>query len=148
MSRGVNLLEILASVADPNATIQTGETKPKPTLEESIAALKGAAKRYAAPIPFKRGDLVTPRAGSTLKNAGQPAIVLTINLEPDFDLTPSDKNVPGSHDFGARYDMRVARMCDCGHGEILPHWVESWMFEPYVAPEQPQPDAEVPASAA
>lgn len=147
MSRGVNLLEMLASVAGPNATIHTGEPKPKLTVEESVAALKAAAKRYAAPIPFKRGDLVTTRADSTLKNAGQPSIVLWINPEPDCDLTPSDSNNPGSPNFGARYDMRVARLCDCDHGEVLPHWVESWMFEPYVAPE-PQPDAEVPASAA
>lgn len=94
--------------------------------------LSEIAQRYAAPCPFKPGDLVTPRKGYNKKGAGQPHIVLEVFEEPvrTFDTT-EDMADTGSPFFGAKLDMRIA--CEVS-GVIMAYCTESWNMEPYTGP--------------
>ncbi len=112
--------------------------------EQDVAALMAAADRYLSPVAFEPRQLVTPRADSMLKDAGKPHVVLEIGAPGSNRFVQSSPKDVGSPNFGARLDMRVASTCSCDHGEILAHWVESWMFEPWT----PSVRADVSESAA
>lgn len=107
------------------------DTHPPAAEDEFVATLREAAERYAAPCPFKPGDLVTPRAGFLYHGAGLPFVVLAVsafgNVAPDFQSGPSTPL------FGARLDVRVAGSLGSG---ICAWWQESWMLEPYTGPTE------------
>ncbi|POR42533.1 hypothetical protein [Methylobacterium sp. V23] len=137
MSRGIESM-ILGSILgealkDNTRTIN----RPKRPVSDDIATLRAASERFSGHNPFKAGDLVTPRADSPIKQAGRPHIVLEVDPAPVANRVPTLHGDANRSDFGARRDMRVASTCDCDHGEIATHWVESWMFEAFVevAPE-------------
>lgn len=98
---------------------------PTPPLSEAlIETLKEVADRYLKPCPFKIGALVTPRAGYSIVNDGQPCVVVDVSHTTGFYF---DGN-PSSHSYGARLDVRVVHWQE---GCIVMHWVESWQFELY-----------------
>lgn len=102
---------------------------PRPLPEAIIANLREVQARYAEPCPFKPGDIVTPRAGSSLRNAGEPHIILEVLETPHITLARDyDPTISGSSSFGQRLDVRFAAL----YGEnYAPFWGESWMFETY-----------------
>jgi hypothetical protein len=113
---------------------RAAQARPKRPASADIETLKAAAVRYFGPAPFEPGDLVTPRADSPLKDAGRPHIVLEVDPMPQSFRTPIVHGDPNASIFGARRDLRVAVVCDCEHGEVVAHWVESWHFEPFMLP--------------
>lgn len=134
MSRGLETM-ILGSLL--TEAFKDGTRKPVRTprpASQDIATLRAAAIRYAGPAPFAPGDLVTPRADSPLKDAGRPHIVIEVDPTPESFRTPVVHGDPNAASFGARRDLRVAVVCDCEHGEVVAHWVESWHFEPFTLP--------------
>jgi hypothetical protein len=95
-------------------------------VSDPLGVLRAAQERYAAPNPFRPGDVVTPRALTSMKGIGEPHVVLEVGEprgQPAQDSTSSA--------FGARYDVRV--VCFVG-GHVCAFWLESWTLEPYVAP--------------
>lgn len=105
----------------------------KPLPEAQVATLREVAARYTAPCPFKVGDIVTAKAGYNTAGEGDPHIVLEIAGVPvrNFE-TGDDPRNSSSMAFGRRMDMRVACFVDAD-GSINAFWVESWIFEPFVA---------------
>lgn len=92
-------------------------------------ALVEFQKSYAAFLvvcPFKVGDLITPRKGTSMKGAGKPHVVLEVIDRP----APHFTDEPGSTAFGRRFDVRVASFYG---GDMARHWVESIDFDRYSA---------------
>lgn len=105
-----------------------GEAK-NPCPEAQVMTLKEVAEDYfKGPGRFKVGDLVTPRPGTNIKGAGEPAIVVEVNpdAKPNFQRNESDSD--GSPRFGAKYDVRLLRFLN---GTLLSYWEESWQLVPY-----------------
>lgn len=102
---------------------------PRPLPEAQIATLREISARYVAGCPFAVGDVVTPRAGTNLRNAGEPHIVVELADHPHrtFD---HERGASGSNGYGKRLDMRIAAFAD-DNETLTMHWVESWAFEPY-----------------
>jgi hypothetical protein len=123
MPSSISLTELLRA----GAVTERGECRPIP--EAQIATLLEAFARYAAPCPFKPGDLVTPRKGFGYTDEGAPHIVLEIREAPvcQFDIT--DRTSPASNLFGLKLDMRVA--CFRSSGDVEAFWQESWRHETY-----------------
>lgn len=117
----MNALEALMRGMDGDE----GES-PRPLPEAQIEVLREINERYQAGCPFKTGDLVTPRDGYNLRQAGEPHIVIQVLVEPAQNF--ADASESGSHRFARRIDMRVASLAQ---GEYTAHWVESWTFEAY-----------------
>lgn len=101
---------------------------------KDIAALREFLKVYSAPITFKAGDIVTPRATSHMNGIGEPFIVLEVNNDarPLFDVGD-----PGRASFGDRPQLRVAKVCSCQSGGAKLWWVEAHEFELWSSPETP-----------
>lgn len=111
------------------------ERVPSISAEGQIARLLERLEVYKASCPFKVGDVVTPRADSSVKGAGLPHVVADILEKPFYNFSGDF----GSNAFGRRVDVRVI----CFHnGNILPHWCESWEFERYSEPDTVQPGGE------
>lgn len=95
--------------------------------------LREIAAAYAAPCPFKAGDIVTPRRNYNIKGAGEPHVVLEVITRPDPNFGAAKSPVEtSSHAYGARRDVRIA--CENG-GHIAAFWMESWTLEPYRGPD-------------
>lgn len=104
----------------------TNEEEKVPTPPDVLAhTLKEICARYSAGNPFKRGDLVTPRAGYGVKDEGRPHIVL--------DVFWPTREIPAEYHGGdARWpDMRV--VCE-SRGDIVTFLGESWTYEKYQGP--------------
>lgn len=94
--------------------------------------LTEVAARYAAPCPFKPGDIITPRRGFHVRRHGEPHIVLEV-FESPVRITSIVEEITdvGHPVFGSRLDFRVC--CEVG-GKITAYTAESWMYEPYTGP--------------
>ncbi len=91
-------------------------------LVQVIAALKDKAWRMAEPCPFQTGDLLTVRAGSDVRGAGLPHVVVEVLSPPVTDT----KAEAGSNRYLAKYTMRVAHF----HGDDMTvHAVDHSSFE-------------------
>ena len=99
----------------------TEDSPARPLAEALVETLRGAAARYAAPCPFKPGDLVTPRRGYNLKDSGEPHIVLEV-FDPPKLLGPNER--PAS--------VRIGYWLD---GQIVATVGEHWCYEHWVADE-------------
>jgi hypothetical protein len=101
--------------------------------EAVIADLRELCARYTAGCPFRVGDLVTPRRGYSLSGSGDPRIIVEVAPTPirNFD-SAADCEEWASNTFGARLDIRVAHISP--RGQMVMHWGESWMYEPYTGP--------------
>lgn len=126
----VDHLRRAAGEADDNPRKQKN---PMP-VEGQLANLRETAQRYkewrVQGCAFEEGDLVTPRSTSTMVHLGDPFIVLEVRRptpEPYFGGLDD-----GTPRFGTRLDMRVAHVHK--DGEVIPHWVESFEFEPFAPP--------------
>jgi len=87
-----------------------------------IAAFKRYKEEYVDNCPFVVGELVTPRADSTLKGQGQPHIIVAMTPAGQYAYNGN----PGSTGFGRGPNIRVL----CMDGEVpVPFWCESWEFE-------------------
>jgi len=105
-----------------------------PSHRAQVEWLISTFKRYAAGCAFAPGDLITPRADSNLEGAGLPHIVLDV-VAPD-QAKPRMTGDPNDASFGARIDVRYARLVSAPAGEtmVIAFWEESWKFEPYRGP--------------
>lgn len=108
--------------------------------EAQIDELRLVAAHYAACLsaetfPFAVGDLVTPEARAGLKGDGSPHIVLEIAPGAAPLWEPTTEAI-GSPRQGSRLNLRVLSLVDTTHhGEVMTaHWVEAWLFVPYVEP--------------
>lgn len=122
----------MESTVDLDALLRQQNAEPValPLPEAQIATLKEACERYAAPCPFKVGDIVTPRKGYSTRGVGVPHVVLEVLAEP-LQLMKADPRVMSMNCFGRRIDMRVLCHGETD-GELAAYWVESWEYEPYV----------------
>ena len=102
------------------------EAAPRPIRSAQVATLKEAFAQYGL-TPFAPGDLVTPRKGYGIRDAGEPHIVMEVAAEPwrTFEGTHA------SNSFGARLDIRVACVSSPGGNMVAAFWAESWMYERY-----------------
>lgn len=116
-----------------------GEAEARPPALIEVDPREQAAF-YGRHLPFEIGDLVTPRKGTKMKDAGDAHIVIATREEAEHDLTLSSV---GSINHGNRFDMRVLCWTPGGYA---PFWVESADFEAWVDPRA-KPASE-PASAA
>ncbi|PZU87891.1 MAG: hypothetical protein DI527_18150 [Chelatococcus sp.] len=110
------------------------ERRAIPALADEM--LVEAAARYAACrqfVPFRVGQLVTPRPDCAYKGAGDPHIVVEVLPMPKPAFAVAK---PGNHEFGHMVDMRV--LC-YAEQTIASFWVESWAFEPWHKPKAAAP---------
>ena len=113
-----SILEMLAQRAsDDNA-------KPRMSKIGQVARLREFAALYSAPNPFKVGDLVTPRANSPIKDAGDPHLVVEVLDTPRWVY----EGTPYSSTFGLRMTIRIAQVGD--HGAAC-YWGEHHNYELY-----------------
>ena len=104
------------------AESRRGEEHTSLPLEQCLAALRDQAARMQLPCPYKAGDLITVRAGTDVKGAGKPHIVVEVLAEPVTDT----KAEAGSNQFLRTYSMRVCHF----HGDSLTvHAVDHSCFE-------------------
>jgi hypothetical protein len=98
----MDLAEFLRDM-DSNSAVAP---KPRILPEAEIERLRDLAARYAAPNPFKVGDLVTPRRGGVIKDrsCGHPCVVVET-----FDPIFSDHAEVGSAEYLMRHTMRIAQ---------------------------------------
>lgn len=105
-------------------------TKPRILPEAEIERLRDLAARYAAPNPFKVGDLVTPRKGGVIKDrsCGHPCVVIET-----FDPIFSAHVEVCTSEYMMRHTMRVAQYfahTDCCSPMVADHS----SFEFYTGP--------------
>lgn len=127
MSSLLNALAMAAMESD-----RSEKKAPKTSPEVLSTNLRELADRYAAPCPFKVGDLVTPRADSDYVGEGEPQIVLEVLETPIRNfVTYGSKDSVHSQAYGVRLDVRVGCEAD---GCLVAFWKESWKLEPYTGP--------------
>ena len=101
------------------------ESDPQPIdPEAAIMRLREAGERYLDAYTgprFKVGDIITPYADSSLKNAGEPHLVIASRAAA-FDFS----GAPGTSEYGMNSDIRVLSLM---LGSIVAHWVESSTFK-------------------
>jgi hypothetical protein len=97
-------------------------TRSNRSLEALIAELHDTARRYAAPSPFRVGDLVTVRADSDTKGQGEPHVVVEI-IDPPV---VSDRAEAGSNQFLRKFDLKVAHFA--GEHQTI-HAIDSVVLE-------------------
>lgn len=126
----MSLAKLLASIE------RDGDERPERKSPPDVlcVTLREVFERYAAPCPFKPGDLVTTIKGANLRGAGEPHMVLDVLDRP----TPNFAAAEGAMDtsscnFGQKRDMRL--LCE-SEGRLTAFWVESWQFEPYALPTE------------
>ena len=92
--------------------------------EAQVMRLREVLDLYGAPCPFVAGDLVTPRQGSSIADAGLPHIVLEVvpRMAPVMIAVSETSSLQG-----ARFDMRVAAITRSG--SVGTWWQESYRYE-------------------
>ena len=111
-------------VAHEGADTNTGDMSADLDLDACLSALRDQASRMIAPCPFKAGDIVTVRAASDVKGAGNPHVVVEVLPEAVVDRRAE----AGSNQFLRHYTMRVCHF----HGDSLTvHAVDHSCFEPW-----------------
>jgi hypothetical protein len=133
-----NFAEMLRAMAKAG---REGLEEAKLTQEQKLAILEDVSKLYFTPAEtrFKPGDLVTPMARSIYDGHGEPHVVLETRRRTDGEgavdtsIHPgSDRVKVGGVSYGQRLDLRVAAIDDDA-GKLVAHWVESFVFEPWIA---------------
>jgi hypothetical protein len=136
---GDDPLEALASMLGKKQNTRTPPSTKPPLREAVISTLKDLASAYGN-NPFKVGDLVTPRQGLNLRDAGCLHVVIYVDPDPRHHFTIGGAPAESTHSIGyGRYlDVRVLSFCH-GGGEwaYVPFWMESWQLQPYDPDEDP-----------
>ncbi|MET7242927.1 hypothetical protein ABZT49_06120 [Methylobacterium sp. EM32] len=135
------MLDFLARAAMAGALSSEDRKAPKAKLDADaiLARLSLTSRLYAEPCPFRIGDLVTPRADSKAKGAGEPHVVIEVLSGEMFPTggqwwsppivlrePTADVSATSSSQYGQVLDIRVARMSE---GAALAYVVESQDFE-------------------
>lgn len=102
---------------------------PRISAVGQVAVLKEGLERYRARCPYRIGDFVTPRRDTAMRGQGEPHLVVDL-----LDIGRVFNGDPGSNVFGVKPDMTVLHV-ESG-GLVVGYCVESWMFEPWVNPEE------------
>lgn len=118
--------EMMAAALAESVNSNGSEAPPLP--EAEIETLREVCGNYTNPCPFRIGDIITPRQGYNITNAGRPQIVVEIADPPHRNFETILPDAHSSQAWGSRLDIRVAHY---GNGTLIMHWVESWQFEPY-----------------
>lgn len=95
-------------------------------VDGQIARLRENCEHYQHSQLFSIGDLVTPRKGVGLRDAGEPHILVEI----DATIARQWASMPGSTAWGMRPTHRIMKIDD---DTAMVHWVEAWTLEPYIA---------------
>lgn len=136
MSNKQHLKALMAQMAG----LEDGEATPL-TAEQKVERITAFAKLYDAPAHerFKVGDLVSPSAGAGARGVGEPHVVVEIRSRGVDDKAIDTAKYPGtdrapsvSNAYGRIADLRVLAIDE--DGDVAPHWVESWQFEPWTTP--------------
>lgn len=101
---------------------------PKPLPEALVMTLREAYANFAEPCPFKPGDLVTPRAGYNIKDAGSPVIVVEV-MDAPRNFEADEPSAIGSPHWGSKRNVRVLEVAE-GRA-VVSFWYEHWQLEPY-----------------
>lgn len=91
--------------------------------EAQVEQLLQLQKAYAKGCPFKPGDVVTPKRGTTINNQGEPHVVLAVFDTSDYDKTNF-----------LRIDIRV--VCFASNEIVTAFLGESWNYEFHPLNEQ------------
>jgi hypothetical protein len=137
---GDDFIEALANAVGAKKGSRNSKPTSRPPLREAvISTLKDLAAAYGH-CPFEVGDLVTPRQGLNLRDAGGLHIVVYVDPDAHHHFTGGDEGHIQTHSVGyGRYlDVRVLSFCH-GGGEwcYIPFWMESWQLQPYDPDEDP-----------
>lgn len=126
---GDDPLEGLISALAKGGKKQTAPSNP-PLREAVIETLREYARTYKV-NPWKVGDLVTPRKGLHLRDAGTLHVVLEVL--PPHEVHPHFQgNETSSAGYGRRLDVRVLAFSGAGNEwSFIPFWMESWQLEAY-----------------
>lgn len=108
---GLMGLDDLRSLLSSGSSDQEDKKPSRPLPEAQVMELTDYLSRYKKPCPFKVGDLVTPRANSFMRNAGDPHIVIEVLSMPRRIW---DDKEPSSMINGMILDMRIAMINDGG----------------------------------
>jgi hypothetical protein len=135
--------DFLEALANAVGTKKNGREKPTsrpPVRDAVISTLKELATAYGN-NPFSVGDLVTPRKGLNLRDAGRLHIVVYVDPNPQHHFRGGDGDghvETHSLAYGRYLDVRVLSFCH-GGGEwaYVPFWMESWQLQPYDPDEDP-----------
>jgi hypothetical protein len=93
-----------------------------------LGLLYAMADLFAAPNLFQIGKMITPRIDSGMKSQGDPHVVIEIDPVGFRDFSGDSSH----SDFGARLNVRVAKIVRCDEEEsICTYWVEHHRFEAY-----------------
>jgi hypothetical protein len=142
----VDLSDLIRAAASANR--KGGDDEQPPIVEAQITELRTLAEVYWRSMnhatvsdmanigtrfpgfPFRLGDLVTPRVGAPLRDAGKPHIVVEVNpsAQPHF---AGDEGGWHAASFGERLTIRV--MCWNG-GRYVCFWNPAWMHEKFAIP--------------
>lgn len=126
----------IAEIMEALQGASNDDPKPSPP-EILVITLREYLADFQAPCRFQVGDLVTPKHSSMMgMGHGRPFIVLEVFPEP-IKIQGSGGKVHNT-EFGGKFDMRVLHEMN---GVIVPHVVESWMFERFVALAAPTHEA-------
>jgi hypothetical protein len=101
-------------------------------VSDPLGVLRAAQERYAAPNPFRPGDVVTPRALTSMKGIGEPHVVLEVG-EPRGSRPRTPPARPSARGTTSASSASSA-------ATSAPSGSRGWMLEPYVAP-RPRPRA-------
>lgn len=107
---------------------QSPEHQKIPDPEAIVMELRERLATYTTckdVIPYKVGDIITPRRGSGVRGQGLPHIVVEVNptAKPDFGVGNC-----GSVTYGCRPQMRTISL---NQGDYVCFWNEAHVFEPY-----------------
>jgi hypothetical protein len=91
-------------------------------------------------VPFKYGQIITPRVGSIYKGAGQPHRVIDL----DHEAVPDFTGGPQSLGYGHRHQVRVLYL----NGDTyFPFWGEAGAFEEWDESKLPKDEQDAPSIA-
>lgn len=108
-----------------------GEQREQPkkiSHDGQIARIQEAAERFKSnAVPFKVGDLVTPRKDGLIREdfVGDPRLVIDVRPDADYDFSVGE---PGGPDFGCRYNVRTLSL---QFDHVIAHWCDAAYLEPY-----------------
>lgn len=130
----MNMNDALASALVSSITQEmTSGGRHHISVEGVVHRLQEAFNRSTQNCQFRPGDIVTPRKDSTYRGHGLPSIVMEVMAPNTF--------AEGQAEGDTRCDMRVL-VYSPKTDSLVPHWVESFMYEPWVENMGNPPDDE------
>lgn len=122
------LERLMAAIAGDEPGPPPGTPRAPQDPGAMVLHLVERAKDYAGQVPYKVGDIVTPRADSFLADKGVPHVVVEVRHGADPDFISDDSGGPR---YGVRHNLRTIHFHK-GTGYVIAFWNEAALFEPWI----------------